>query len=280
MNSKLTFEHVNPRDPAKFYEVQTFNEDRRIILYEFKNDEDYSNKIIFFNGVLGKIKAHNSRYIHFEPYERTYDKIINTSTIYYNDNEERIYYKFSKTNEPLKKILYTKFRNSIFIFEPDEELFDKTFITTKSRGDGQHLKLLLNDDDMIKDQFRTTLKYHISNIMSAIHFSTTLNGELKGYSYLEVIRNQKTKFKEAFELSTVEKIKKHVPFIYPLGSAYDKEYIDKIIDVIDELKPHQKTKLDERKEFIRQNNERYERRKQEEEARQEEQHKIIVSFDV
>jgi len=280
------FEHEAPRDPAKFYEAETFNENTKQIYYSLSNDEDYYNKIIFFNGTLGKFKGHNSRYIHFEPYERIYYKNINTSTIYYNDDEERNYYKFNKTNGPLQKILYKKFRINIYIFEPDEQLFNKTFITTKSRGSGQHLKKLINDndlitenrgggqyleklindDELINDTFRTYLKYNVDNVMSSIHFSTTLSGENRGGSYYNEIYRQKQKLKEAFKLSTADQLKEHINIIYPVPSYQTKEHyerIEKINNIIDEIKRDDKD--EKRKQFIKENNERYERRRQNEE---------------
>jgi len=270
-----SLEYEAPQDPAKFYEVKTFNEKTKRIYYNLSNDEDYFNKIIFFNGTLGKFKGHNSRYIHFEPYERIYYKNIDTSTIYYNDDEERNYYKFSKTAEPLKKILYKKFRIDIYFFEPDEELFNKTFIQTKRRGGGQHLEKLINNDELINDIFRTYLKYHVENVMASVHFSTTLSGENRGGSYYNEIYRQKTKLKEAFKLSTAEQLKEHINIIYPAPSFQTKEHyerIEKINNIIDEIKTvsnyEDKTQFEkdeERKQFIKENNERYERRKQNEE---------------
>lgn len=259
-------EYEAPRDPAKFYEVETFNENTKQIYYNLTNDEDYFNKIIFFNGTLGKFKGHNSRYIHFEPYERIYYKNIDTSTIYYNDDEERNYYKFSKTKEPLKKILYKKFRIYIYIFEPDEQLFNRTFITTKRRGGGQHLEKLINNDELINDIFRTYLKYHVDNVMSSIHFSTTVSGNYKGVSYIDEIGRQKTKLKQAFKLSTAEQLKEHINIIYPIPIFQTKEHyerIEKINNIIDEIKRDNRD--EERIKFIKENNERYERRKQNEE---------------
>lgn len=260
---KNTFEHEAQKDPAKFYEVETFNESTKKIYYNLSNDDDYFNKIIFFNGTLGKFKGHNTRYIHFEPYERIYYKNINTSTIYYNDDEEKNYYKFSKTNGPLKKILYKNFRIDIYFFEPDEQIFNKTFITTKRKGEGQHLEKLINENDVINDTFRTYLKYHINNVISSIHFSTTQNGEYKGASYIEEIGKQKNKLKDAFKLSTANQLKEHINFIYPIPSFQTREHnerIKEINNIIDEIKRDEKDET--RKQFIKENNER---RKQDEE---------------
>jgi hypothetical protein len=258
-----SFEYEAQKDPAKFYEVETFNQNTKQIYYSLSNDDDYYNKIIFFNGTLGKFKGHNSRYIHFEPYERILYKNINTSTIYYNDDEERNYYKFNKTNGPLQKILYKKFRINIYIFEPDDQLFNKTFITTKRRGGGQHLEKLINDTELINDTFRTHLKYHVDNVMSSVHFSTTLSGNYKGASYINEIGKQKQKFKEAFKLATADQLKEHINIIYPVPSYQTKEHyerIEKINNIIDEIKRDDKN--EERKQFIKENNERYERRRQ------------------
>ena len=144
-------ERINIRDPLKYYDVKTFNIDTKMFCYKFNNDEDHTNKLIFFNGILVKIKTHNSRYLHYEPYERLYKKNINTSTIYYNDNEERNYYNFSTTLEPLKKELHSKFGLDAYIFEPDIEIFKKIFTTTRA-GKGDILRELINEYEMMNDQ--------------------------------------------------------------------------------------------------------------------------------
>jgi len=312
-------ERENIRNPNKYYDVKTFSKNTKKFYYKFNNDEDHTNKIIFFNGTLGKIKTHNSRYLHYQPYNRIYKKTINTSTINYNDDGERNYYNFNNTLEPLKKVLHSNFWINSYIFEPDEEIFKKIFITTKDQN-GQDLNELLNENELINDQFKTHLKFYMNNILSSIHFSTTRSGELINVSYLEVIKTQKENFKYAFKLSTREMILKEITNIYPLGRAYNEDYINKIMNIIDELKPPEKTKEERfkakpenllpkttfsdehRKEFIRQNNERYDtlkreeeetrqrtefeeqnRREQEEENRreQEEENKnIVVSFDI
>ena len=37
-------EYEASKDPAKFYEVETFNENTKQIFYSLSNDEDYYNK--------------------------------------------------------------------------------------------------------------------------------------------------------------------------------------------------------------------------------------------
>jgi len=270
-NKFETPERENIKDPLKHYDIKTFNKYNHKIFHKFNNETDYTNKIIFFNGTLGKIKTHNSKYLHYEAYERIYKKTINTSTIYYNDDEEKNYYKFIKTLEPLRKVLHSKFSMNSFIFEPDDDIFNKVFMTTKGRNGQDLQELIKNNDDLINDQFRTSLKYYINNVMSSINFSTNRSGELISLNALHVIHEQKDKLKDAFKLSPIEQIKQHIPFIFPIGGCYTKDYLDKIMNIIDEIKAVEQTKEEHRKEFIRINNEQYDKRKQEEEQTRQRQ---------
>ena len=102
--------------------------------------------------------------------------------------------------------------------------------------------------------------------MSSIYFSTTLSGEYKGASYINEIGKQKNKLKEAFKLSTADQLEEHINIIYPVPSFQTKEHyerIEKINNIIDEIKRDDKN--EEIKQFIKENNERYERRRQNEE---------------
>ena len=166
------------------------NEPKRNNFNSFK-DENLNGKLIFFNGVLGKIDGYNTRNLKFQRYTQLQKVDISTDITLLTCGETQTYYKFkNELSKKMEHIALKDIRRNSVIFEYDDEAFDKIFIT-KTQNNDENLKELININDYKKHIDKTVIQRDMAGIIRCESMS---KGRTNEY-YSNILNELSAKFK-------------------------------------------------------------------------------------
>ena len=176
------------------YSIPNYNnEPNKNKIITFK-DENLNGKLIFFNGVLGKIDGYNTRNLKFQRYTQLQKTEISIDISLLTCGEHQTYYKFK--NELQKKAVYIPLKDIKFsstIFDYSDEAFNKIFITTTKNNEEQ-LQELINDTEERKHIERTVIQRDMAGITRCENMS---KGGTNDY-YSKILKELSDKFKASY----------------------------------------------------------------------------------
>ena len=193
------------------YSIPNYNNEPNKNKSNTFKDENLNGKLIFFNGVLGKIDGYNTRNLKFQRYTQLQKTEISIDISLLTCGEHQTYYKFknelqkkaehvgqaqpgdgkprvSHEHIPLKDI---KFSSTIFDYS--DEAFNKIFITTTKNNEEQ-LQELINDTEERKHIERTVIQRDMAGISRCENMS---KGGTNDY-YSKILKELSDKFKASY----------------------------------------------------------------------------------
>lgn len=173
------------------YSIPNYNNEPNKNKSNSFKDDILTDKLIFFNGVLGKIDGYNTRNLKFKRYTQTQNIEISIDITLVTCGEHQTYYKFK--NELQKKVEHIPLKDIKFsstIFDYSDEAFNKIFITTTKKNEEQ-LKELINDNERNKHMEQTVIQRDMAGICRC---ETLSKGGTNDY-YSKILKELSDKFK-------------------------------------------------------------------------------------
>ena len=176
------------------YSIPNYNNEPNKNKFNTFKDDNLNGKLIFFNGVLGKIDGYNTRNLKFQRYTQLQKTEISIDISLLTCGEHQTYYKFK--NELQKKAEHIPLKDIKFnstIFDYSDEAFNKIFITTTKNNEEQ-LQELINDTEERKHIERTVIQRDMAGITRCENMS---KGGTNDY-YSKVLKELSDKFKASY----------------------------------------------------------------------------------
>jgi len=166
------------------------NEPKQSNSNSFK-DENLNGKLIFFNGVIGKIDGYNTRNLKFKSYKQIQKVNVSIDIALLTCGEHQTYYKFkNELSKKMEHVALKDIRYNSVIFEYDDEAFNKIFISTNRNNDEQ-LNELINISEQKKHMEKTILQRDMAGIVQCQTMSKRGTNEY----YSNILKDLSNKFK-------------------------------------------------------------------------------------